>query len=532
MLDAQGNVRVRSWLAVLTVVLTLVATGCTATTAPDSPPSQSTTPSEPIEFTDNAELREVVPGLLSNQGPFAQVSVPGNKPAGQDVTISVDTSVAAISKWQPTNVGLSFELRELADPRWEPDASSLDGLVGALDGAALRFGGKSADRNVWFTDSNEPAPQWARATLTPADFERLGRFAEAANAQVSLVVDLGHSDPKRSAAMALAAYNALGERLVAVSIGNEPNGYTIKDRNGTSVRDSSWDRDAYREQVTEFATVIHQSAPNLPIAGPGAFDKAWWEAFIEADIPNTVAMTQHWYPLWSCPGKSSAGDAEAEPTVANLMSASTHERASRVFDKAYQVARAAGLALWMEETGPTSCSGGNETSRTHAQSLWTVDYVLNGAMHGVERMALHSMIDACQGGAPMSAVCHDGKLGEQDPDVFGEVGYLGLLFASQLSAGELIPVMVSGSDQVYAYAVRHTEGLDVVVINRQDPQTVGAAALDITLNSDARVVAASQLGGATFAQKGATQLVPLRQASAESVATIAPGSALLIRYAN
>ena len=528
----ERKLRLRSRAGAAAVVMALTIAGCTATSNPDGSPSPSPRSQESAPPDEGALLREMVPGLHTDEGPFEQVDSSVNKPAGQDIAISVDASADPVGQWQSTNVGLSFELRELADPRWEPGASSLEMLIGELDGAALRFGGNSADRNVWFTDSNEPAPDWARATLTPADFERLARFADATNVQVSLVVDLGHGDAKRAAAMALAAHSALGERLVAVSIGNEPNGFTIKGRDGTSVRDSNWGTDAYRKQLKEFATAIHKAAPDLPIAGPGTYDKAWWDAFIEAEIPGTVAMTQHWYPLWSCPGKQSAGTPEAKPTVANLVSASIHDRASNTFRKAHEVAGAADLPLWMEETGPTSCSGGNETSRTHAQSLWTVDYALNGAANGVERMAFHSTIDACRGGAPMSAVCHDGKLGKQDPDVFGQVGYLGLLFASQVSAGAMLPVTVSGSDSVYAYAVRHSAGIDVVIINLQDPERVGASDLDISLSSKGKVTAASQLGGATFSQTGSSQLVPLRKANADSVATIAPGSAMLIRYSN
>lgn len=152
----ERKLRLRSRAGAAAVVMALTIAGCTATSNPDGSPSPSPRSQESAPPDEGALLREMVPGLHTDEGPFEQVDSSVNKPAGQDIAISVDASAEPVGQWQSTNVGLSFELRELADPRWEPGASSLEMLIGELDGAALRFGGNSADRNVWFTDSNEP----------------------------------------------------------------------------------------------------------------------------------------------------------------------------------------------------------------------------------------------------------------------------------------------------------------------------------------------------------------------------------------
>src|SRR5699024_11431071 len=59
----------------------------------------------------------------------------------------------------------------------------------------------------------------------------------------------------------------------------------------------------------------------------------------------------------------------ANPTVEGLTSPKIRERAHHIVGMGAEVAADHDLPLWMEETGPTSCPGTNDTSRTHAQAL-------------------------------------------------------------------------------------------------------------------------------------------------------------------
>lgn len=410
--------------------------------------SEATSTEESADDRDWEALMEAVPGLQPQADTFAPVAIDSDHAAGDALTVRVDAAdyeaapAEDATDWSHENVGLSFELRELNDPRWNPDESNLDLVIGALEKPALRFGGNSADRRVWFTESNEPAPEWSDITLTPEHFENLGRFAEETDASVSLVLVLGRYDAERAASMARVAKEHLGDRLVGVTIGNEPNGFYSESRPERTVRDNTWGVNSYVEELLAYVEAVHEEVPGLPIAGPGTFDPAWWDAFLEADIDHTAALTQHWYPLWSCPGRPSGGERKAEPLVENLVTPLIHSRAISAVGKAVDEADAAGLPMWLEETGPTACSGSNETSRTHAQALWTVDFVLNIAHRGVDRAAFHSMIDACSGGAPMSAVCSVGEMGDASAELTGQANFLALMFASQVDEGEFVPVQL------------------------------------------------------------------------------------------
>ena len=519
-----SSVRVRT-VAVLVASL-LLLTGC----AVPIPTMLGGTPTAVVPADPLDAVRPYAPGLHERPETFEGAAATAATGAtGQAATITLGAGADPRGTFANANVGLSFEASDLADERWEPGASSLDHLLGSLESPSLRFGGNSVDRRVWWTSTGEPAPSWAEATVTPDDLARLGRFADEVDASVTIVVDLGHRDPVRAADMAAAAHAALGDRLVAVSIGNEPNGFFLASQPQYAMRGADWGPTAYVAEAREYEQAIHARVPGLAIAGPGAFDAVWWRAFIDAKLPGTVAMSQHWYPLWSCPGRTGTVDGRAEPTAANLASAYIHERADTIVGLAGDTASAAGLPLWMEEAGPTSCIGSNGSSRTHAQALWTIDFVLNAASLGVERMNLHSMLNGCSGGAPMSVVCDLGGLDAGSGEIIGQSNYLALLLASQLRRGEFVPVQLEGAAPLYAYAVQDATGTDVVIVNLADPATAGATPISLGGLTGLTLVSASQLTGPALDAVNESSLVPLAT-TCTLPSSVPVGSATLLRF--
>ncbi|GAB3296481.1 hypothetical protein EK0264_15100 [Epidermidibacterium keratini] len=510
----------RARLAVAALIGLTIA-GCTTQrdTSPspmDSSESQSTT-------ADAADLIDLAPGLEAVQDPFSLPAAPVSSP-GPDTAVTVNPSAGSTSL-ATANVGLSFEVTDLADERWDPDKSTLDELVGALDQPSLRFGGNSVDRRMWWTSTGEPTPDWAEVTLTPADFERLGEFAGAVDATVTLVVDLGHNDPQRAADYVFYAKQALGERLIAIAVGNEPNGFALASQPQYQIRPDGWGPQDYLTEATAYEQAIRARVPDIAIVGPGAFDAPWWRAFAEAKIPDTVALGQHWYPLWSC---DAVQEPRAAPTPANLVSPWLHERANFIVGMGISTGADYGLPVWLEETGPTSCAGTNDSSRTHAQALWTVDFTLNAALLGVQRANQHGTIDACAGGAPMSPVCDTGELDAPTGVVQGQANYLAMLLVARLREGPFMPVAVQGDGMVYGYAVSDDEGIDVVLVNLNDPATVGSSPLTFSAPEGYQLSDASLLYGASLTARNESKLIPWSPASAIP-ASVPAGSVLALR---
>lgn len=464
---------------------------------------------------------------------------------GDPVTASLALEPDAVSTGG--GVGLSFDARELANPIWDHPESNLTLTLQELDRPVLRFGGNGVDRSMWWTSTEEPAPEWAQATVTPEDLGRVARVADAADAQVTLVLDLGHDDPARAADMAAHAREVFGERLLAVAIGNEPNGFFHPNQPELAVRDESWGPEAYQELLREYSAALQETAPGLPVAGPGAYDAPWWRAFAESGIPDQRALSMHWYPLWDCAGPESS---IANPTVEDLTSPSLREQARHILGMGAEVAAEHDLPLWMEETGPTSCPGTNPTSRTHAQALWTADYAMTAAEIGVERLAFHATLQACDGGAPMSPVCATGELDDPGLIVRGRTSYLALIQLGHLPDGRILSPAVSGDGSVMVHAVVADDGeLALMIVDLREPAGAGAVPVEVSapsrLAGDAprswELVDGSRLSGAALdAQESAlTAPAPVGGEFAGAVlgrgapvtVTSEPGAVTLLRFA-
>ncbi|MGO1628164.1 hypothetical protein [Microbacterium sp.] len=374
--------------------------------------------------------------------------------------------------------GLSFDATELANPIWGSDQSNIMLTLSELDRPALRFGGNGVDRRMWWTSSEEPAPAWAEATVTPTDLRRVAAAAEELDASVTLVVDLGHDDPARAADMAAYARVSFGDRLLAVTIGNEPNGFYHPNQPQLAVRDSSWGPEPYQESLREYAEAIDERSPGLPIIGPGAYDAPWWRAFAEAKLPQASALSMHWYPLWDCDGEDAS---IANPTIEDLTSPAIRDRAVEVVGMGREVADQHDMPLWMEETGPTSCPGTNDTSRTHAQALWTADYVMTLAELGVERIAFHSTLGACRGGAPMSPICADGSTEDPGLLIDGRTSFQSMMLLSWLPHGQVLTSSTSGDGRIVVHGVLAKDGaVSLLVVDLREPEEAETAQVAVS----------------------------------------------------
>src|SRR5699024_4816031 len=98
-------------------------------------------------------------------------------------------------------------------------------------------------------------------------------------------------------------------------IGNEPNGYTVKDVPSGAVRGKGWNKDKYVGQLEAYAKAIHAKRPEAPIIGPDVYDGAWMTAFLDSDVKNKTALAQHWYQLYDCDSSKVAGRGPAAPNI-------------------------------------------------------------------------------------------------------------------------------------------------------------------------------------------------------------------------
>lgn len=405
------------------------------------------------------------------------------------------------------NVGISFETTDLADPRLDPGSSNLEEQLKSLGSPALRFGGNALDRRTFWTSKGEKPKQSEKTTITPDDIKRLKKLVDSTGSTVTLGIPLGIYDPARGADMAAHAVDILGDSLVGLAIGNEPNGYSVKDVPNGAVRGKGWNKEKYVKQLEAYAKAIHAKRPDAPIIGPDVYDGAWMDAFADSDVKNKTALSQHWYQLPECDSGQVPGRG---PQAENLIDPLAKKSAKKNIGIGKEKADAADLPLWLEETGPTSCPGTNDTSLTNASALWAADYTLYAAQLGVERMAMHSMLGACNGGAPMSLICDPADHGQQSDTFVARPNMLGLRLVVPSIGGTFTKTSVKGGGNMSAYTVSKDNGKTLVttIINANDAAEVGGNPVTLKMPSGFSVDKASQAYGPSNDAKSATKVIP------------------------
>ena len=271
-----------------TAVLVPLALGSPTPAPPAASASESATTSAPAE---------VGPPVTY----YAQPGPPAGSPLEKVEPLKVDVSSDLVgTSLNKGLTGISLEATDLADPDLSSGNASMVKLLKEIDQPVLRFGGNAVDRRFFWTSTGEPVPASYKGDKThpvkavgPADLARLKTLLDAGDAKVSLTVDLGHYNPARAADMVKNASEIFGDRLLSITVGNEPNGFVFNDvKTG-----SGYSLEQYIRELKDYANAIYAVAPNVPISGPGAYDQKWWQPFVDADIPQKKILTFHNYPL-------------------------------------------------------------------------------------------------------------------------------------------------------------------------------------------------------------------------------------------
>lgn len=430
-------------------------------------------------------------------------------PAGSPLTPVEPLSVTVIPETTGTSlptglIGLSLEATDLADPSLSGDNPEMVQSLSGLGRPLLRFGGNAVDRRFFWTSAGEAIPgnlsgdkaHPVRA-VTPADLERVNTLLEAVDGQIALTVDLGNYDPARAADMTKFAAAAFGERLVGITVGNEPNGFAK-----TGLRPGGYGVQDYLTELQAYAAAMHAVAPTVPIVGPGTYEQSWWGPFAEVELPQRKILSFHHYPLSSCEGADPLG----EPVMSALVTRHIHDHANNFRGAAMEPARLAGLETWIPETGVSACPGSNETTKTHASALWSADYALSAAQMGISRVSFHSSLITCQGGPPMSAICTGGAYLQPNGQVDERANYYGLSMVGELEPGEFLKLDTAGSTGLdYPYAVRHADGsISVVVVNNNNPETAAQTQVSLELPGKALTGTMSQMTGPSYGAQDGT----------------------------
>ncbi|MCU1574791.1 MAG: hypothetical protein JWO93_2873 [Micrococcaceae bacterium] len=502
-----------------------VAFGGGASPASTATGSTSSSPSSSAPASGSPSTASPSPASTQAFAPFDRVEYQQTGPLAGAITPVAETTITIAGNSADATLpegltGLSIDTDSMVDSDLDPDNSNLAEVLRNTNKPVIRFGGQSVDRRYFWTSTNEPLPKWTIVPgyegdkrpivkVQPVDLERIKRLLDASDGRVVLSVDMGHFDPARAADFAAHAQAIFGDRLLGVALGNEPNGYGRTYNPYWGLRDSSWSFDDWAKEATSTAQAIVKAAPAVKIIGPEVYSNEWWKQFADLKLPNVGALAYHHYPLPNCPAASDP----LAPSIARAMSRALADSSAAYHQTAAEVARSANIPAWLTETGISSCGGSNETTNAHVSALWTVNYALSAARAGVTQVDLHSSLEACKGGPPLSPICDTGGYKKPNGVLAMRPAYYGMMLVNNIGTGSFQQLDTSGNENIYAYAVKHDDGsMSVVVVNQNDPSTTAQAPVTVQLPAAAGTGTMSQMTGPTFDAQGQTRIDGLESA--------------------
>jgi len=383
------------------------------------------------------------------------------KAAASPVTLAIGQGAGA--KVSEHLIGLSYETLQMHNPAFfSRHNTPLIGLLRRLNPhGVLRLGGNTSDYSAWsgYHGPLPPFPQLHHAVykrpymVTPEQLWNLADFLHATDWRLIFGVNLGRDVPEMAAELAEAVQRAVGDRLLAIQIGNEPNDF--RDDHGHLLS-----FDAYFERWQRTAEAIHRKV-KVPLGGPDTGANTDWVVRFAERVPDAALLSRHYYR---------GGANEASTSIGQLLAGDPG-----FFAELPQIgtAAAANHAPFVLTEVNSYWSGGKlGVSNTLASALWGGDFALACAQAGVEGLNFHSgvlsILETSLDNSIAPALPDTGSLqqrldaisgrytpiaGDVDVGFYARPLYYGLLLAQQFGGARLLPVTLqTGGINLTAYA--------------------------------------------------------------------------------
>ncbi len=353
--------------------------------------------------------------------------------------------------------GLSYESSQLSHPTFfKADNHDLIQFFRTLGNrGVLRLGGNMSEYTVWDptgsmavaqgeTEGPDPGNGTDRVfPVTPHSIDNLAGFLDATGWRLIYGLNLARGKADTTVEEAKYVVNAVGDRLIALQFGNEPD--LFKHANDPRQK---WTYEEFISRWNEFYAAIRAELPNVPIAGPDTSNPMWNVQFAKDVGRKIVLETGHFY-------------AEGPPTDPRMtIDYLLHpgERLQTYVMQAIDVSKQSGIPYRMAEGNTCYKAGKVGVSDTFAAALWVVDFMLTIAQTGATGVNLHG------GGNGL----YTPIAGSRSQGYAARPIYYGMLLVQQLLGSTLLRTSVeSAGKNVVAYAARNDSGLQIVVLNRE-----------------------------------------------------------------
>ena len=387
--------------------------------------------------------------------------VPARAAAPVMITLDTNTVLGTIAQ---DYMGLGYEISSVAVPGLlSAKNQAYVRLVRQLGGqGVIRVGGNTSDFSSY--EANGQAKSLPKGTVTnEANLRELRSFLDATGWRLIWGLNLGSDQIGNAVEQARAVAGIMGDKLIALEIGNEPDLFPNQNH-----RPQGYDFALWLSDYRRYKAAIRAVLPRAAFAGPdlaGTVD--WMEQFARQDS-DIALLTAHHYIT---------GQANPAATLETMLAPNLRYRAALARFQA--AAKAAGKPWRMCETASFSGGGKDGVSNTFAAALWALDYLLELAAYG------------CAGVNMETGVNHLGWISHYSPigdDLKGNYTaapeYYGLQAFAQMPKGELLAVdCKAGGINLAAHATRRGNQLCVAVINKDLKQDA-----DVSLAAAGRMI--------------------------------------------
>lgn len=450
--------------------------------------------------------------------------------------------------------GLSYESAQLGNPHFfSGENTDLIGFVRRLGTSGiLRIGGNTSEYCYWTPDPATPAnrPKLesmrtgdkanpiafglavgpdtghkapAPVKITPIAVRNLREFLDACGWKMIYGLNMGTGTAEDAAAEAAYVTDALGSKLIAFQLCNEPD---LFDRNG--IRKAGYDFKQFAGEWLGFYQAIRARAPTASFAGPDtAYNNEWLVPFARRFKRETVFLSQHYY--------AEGPPTDPSMTIERLLR--PNPRLQAEFEGMHETTQESGLPFRLAETNSCYQGGKAGVSDTFASALWSADLMYQLASAGGMGINFHG------GGygwyTPIAGTREDGFVARPI--------YYGMLLFAHAGAGQLVESTLEPRDEtplVTAFGLRNRSGaIQVAAFNKYLDRRVH---LSIDVGQHAQRISALRLhaprvddttdatfGGAPVGASGAwsaTREETLNLESGAAVIQLPAASAALISF--
>ena len=436
-------------------------------------------------------------GYHANYDYHAPSGTPLPMPSGPIVEGSLTVMATAVGAIPSRFMGLSYEKLAMSYGYFHASNHNLIALFRRLGPGVLRLGGGYVDRLLWTSNANGTHQQ-----ISPTNVKNLAGFLQATGWLCLYAVNLATSTPALAAEEVSFAVSALGESLLGIEIGNEPDEYGV----AGNYFAGNWTFQDFLDRWNAFRSAILQATPHVPITGPAAGGgnhiSTWTLPFGQMVTPSELTLlTQHYYRQ---SGASSTSTASFLVSPDNQLTTDLGILKSG--------AQQLGIPYRISECNSFSNGGAAGVSNSYASSLWVLDFLFDAAMSGATGVNMHG-----GGNAPgYTPIADDsGAVIEARPE------YYGLLLFSMAGTGTLLETMLTvGSVDVTAYAIQTPSGgLNIILVNKDMQQNL---VLTIRANQPVNSASMQTMAGPSLA---ALSGVTIQGATMNSDGSFAPVSA-------